>query len=73
MKDGYLGDYFGKNVELVDIDGKLWIGRVADYEPAIDRDEDEPQEDSIALELNPADRSLIGFSLSEIKSIKIIE
>lgn len=40
----YLGDYLGKDVEIIDDVGKRWTGHVALYEPAIDRDEDEPQE-----------------------------
>ena len=72
MKNEYLGDYLGKNVEIVDIDGKRWTGHVAVYDPAIDRDEDEPQEDGIGLRLKSEDRYLVDFNVSEIKSIKII-
>lgn len=67
----YLGDYLGKNVEIVSKSGKIWRGHVSLYEPANDSDEDEP-EDAIAILLHPNDNKLIEFYASEIKSVKII-
>lgn len=68
----YLGDYLGKDVEIIDDVGKRWTGHVALYEPAIDRDEDEPQEDGIAIRPKPEDRYLVDFNMSEILWIRVV-
>lgn len=61
-----LREYFNKDIRLVDIDGKIWIGFVETYTPKIDSDE---EYDEIGLQYNG---NLISFTEVEIQSIEII-
>ena len=59
-------EYFGEQVELVDIDNKAWRGRVSVITTAADS---ESGENEIAIERN---ESLVLFKESEIKNIRLI-
>ncbi len=59
-------EYFGKQIELVDIDNKAWRGRTSVITAAADS---ESGENEIAIERN---ESLILFKESEIKNIELI-
>ncbi len=61
-----LREFFCKNVRLVDVDGKEWIGYVRTFVPAIDTDDDM---DWIGLKVGS---DLIEFHENEIKEISII-
>lgn len=59
-----LFQYFGHDVLLVDTDGVTWQGHASAYTSALDS---ENGEEEIAVQ---TDKGLIGFSLSEIKTIR---
>lgn len=65
-----LKEYFCKNVRLIDIDDKEWLGYVRTYTPAIDTDDDIEE---IGLMTKNSDISFVGFQANEIKSIEILD
>lgn len=65
-----LKDYFCKNVWLIDIDGKGWLGYVRTYTPAIDTDDDIEE---IGLMTKNSDISFVGFQANEIRSIEVLD
>lgn len=64
-------NYVGKNVILIDVDGKHWRGRIIGMEGSNDS---ENGKYSIDLKEEGENRKvLVGFYEDEIESIKIIE
>ena len=61
-------DYYGKDVKIVDIDGKTWVGYVSCVQGAPDY---EPDEQDIELDIEGEPMG-VSIMLSEIKSIEII-
>lgn len=59
-----LYDYFGRDVSIVDVDGKKWCGNVTAYTSAIDS---ETGAEEIAVRTSDG---LIGFCLSDIEIIE---
>ncbi len=57
-------------IRIIDIDGKEFVGTVADVTDAGERSDLEIPEDGIAIVTD--DKRLIEFYLSEIKSIEVI-
>ena len=71
MKMIDLWKYEGKNIILIDDEGKEWRGYVTDVDDAIDN---ENGEDSINIRTYvDGEKRLIGFSRSEIKSIRLAD
>lgn len=58
--------YLGKDVRIIDVDGKEWIGHVHTYTPAIDND------NNIADIGFLCGGDLIEFPENEIKEISMI-
>jgi hypothetical protein len=62
---------FGHKIRLIDIDGKVWEGRVSDFSKAIDNDQDdEPPYNAIIVETFEHG---IEFHEDEIQSIEILD
>ena len=62
--------FWGKNVEIIDIDGRKWIGSVVGIESPADSDDDQWWLD---VEVpDPGFETGLAISESEIKHIKII-
>lgn len=62
--------YLNQNVELTDVDGKIWKGYVADYYPAGEIEDEEDK--SIILEFPGVKDRCYRFYIEDIKSIKKI-
>ena len=65
-----LNKFWGKDVEIVDIDGRKWIGYVAGIESPADSDDNQWWLDVKVP--NPGFETDLAISESEIKQIKII-
>lgn len=59
-----LFEYFNRYVTIIDSDGTKWQGYAAAYTPAIDS---ENGEEELAVR---TDKGIIGFCLSDIKTIQ---
>lgn len=64
-----LYNYLGKNIILIDTDGKQWNGKVDMFDSAEDND---TGEDSIVILCDDNPNQLVEFMQSEIKEIEVI-
>lgn len=65
-----LSEYEGKNVHIVDDEGKSWEGYNCRYENADELDSDE---DAIIVRIPKFGDRLVEFSASEIKLIELLD
>lgn len=67
-----LSQYFGKRCKVIDIDGKVWIGKAEVYTPPLDADEAEGEKENMAFRMDGYGNNLIALDIDEIKSIEVI-